>query len=388
MKRRTLLSSLAIASVVPFVNVEAVNADTTSPLYPTPRRLNMGVAPTTAGGFDQMFQDKNDMDWASGDQATSFKHNGFTYWLFGDTILGTEDPDGSFADGAIMVANRIMLQQGDQLYNAIANGGSGPAVPNPATNNADNNERYWTQGMFTANGYIYVLCQRVKNNGSGFLPIGSELAKFTQNTTTGLLTLVGMVVTPGTGKEQSSSPYGIQWTADAVCSGGYAYFYGFALAQNNGYVSHFSYVARVSMTQVENPFAWRFYKKTTGSWVFKISELNQDNTNHPDAIVASQIGSVRYINNKFVMVHKPWNGWGSDVKVTTSTTPYGPFVDETTIFSSPAGSNYITYCPQLHPEQILTSGKTLVSIAWNGKTLTDTMLDADLYKPRFYEIQF
>lgn len=355
----------------------------------------MGVAPTTADGFFDMFQNKNDMDWSSGDQVTSFKHNGFVYWIFGDSMIGGEDPDGSFADGTTMIANRILLQQGDQLINAINGGGNTASVPDPAIHNGTNNERYWTQGMFYANSHLYVLCQRVRNaSGGGFEVAGGELAKFSQDATTGKLTLKGMIVTPGTAQEEIPGPYGIQWCSDAIVSGGYVYIYGATRASGNPYVIHYSYVARVLVAQIENPNAWRFYKKTTNTWVATIGELDQDPTNQLDAIVGSQISSVRWIGTKHVMIHKPWNGWGSSVKATTSTTPYGPWTPETTIFESPAGTqeglNYETYSPQLHPEQVLASGKTLVSIAWNGSglTLEQMFSNADLYKPRFYEIQF
>lgn len=352
----------------------------------------MGATPTSATGFFQMFQDKNDTAWSSGDQVTSFQHNGFNYWLFGDTILGTENPDGTFGPGAVMIGNRILMQSGDQLSNAMSVDDGNPAVPNPATRTSANNERYWLQGMFAANEHIYVLCQRVMASGSGFKLVGGELAKFKQDPNTGKLSLYGMFVTPATGQLEVQSTVGIQWCSDAIVDGGYVYIYGATRAGSNPYVTHWSYVARVPVGSVENPFEWRFYKKTTGEWVNSIAQLSQDAVNQPDGIVASQISSVRKVGNVWVMVHKPWNGLGVAVRAMTSPMPYGPWTppasDGIVIFESPAGSNYITYSPQLHPEFPLTSGKTLVSIAWNGKTLSDTMNDADLYKPRFYEIQF
>lgn len=398
MKRRTLLTGAAAASIAPFVATEGASANMTEPT-PHFREFTGGTAsmtaPSTADGFFQMFQDKNDMVWSSGDQVTSFKHNNHIYWLFGDSMLGGEDPDGSFADGTVMVGNRILRQSGTVLYHAVPASGNGSSVPDPAVHNDTNQERYWTQGMFAANGHLYVLCQRVRNNSGGsFTPMGGEIAKFTQNTTTGDLTLVAMISTPATAQEEVPGPYGIQWCSDAVVCNGYVYIYGATRAEGNPWVLHFSYVARVPVAHLENPYAWRFYKKTTGTWVSKISELDPDKANQTDAIVGSQVSSVRYINGMWRMIHKPWNGWGSDVKVVSSTTPYGPWGSETVVFSSPAGTheglNYETYSPQFHPEQTLLSGKTLVSIAWNGEglTLEQMFQNADLYKPRFYEVQF
>lgn len=355
----------------------------------------MGLAPTTADGFTQMFADKNDMTWSGGDQVTSFKSNGFTYWLFGDSMLSNgEDPDGSYPDGSVMVSNRILLQQGDQLINAMANGGNG--IPDQPSHTPTNQRRHWTQGMFAANGYLYVLGARVESSpdGLGFKSKGVELAKYTQNATTGLLTLVGLIATPSTAVDGGAGPLQIHFSGDAVVSAaGYVYFFGTAMAEGNPYVIHYSYVARVPVAQVENPFAWKYYAKSSGTWKNKMSDLDQsDLGTQADSVIEGQVSSVRYINGKWVILDKPWNGWGSSVVAHTASVPYGPYT-QTTIFESPegvtpGGQAYQTYSPQLHPEQVLASGKTLVSIAWNGKTLADVMADADLGKPRFYEIQF
>jgi hypothetical protein len=49
--------------------------------------------PTGAAGFTDLFQTKNDWTWSGGDQVTSFHAaNGLTYWSFGDTAIGEEDP--------------------------------------------------------------------------------------------------------------------------------------------------------------------------------------------------------------------------------------------------------------------------------------------------------
>ena len=350
----------------------------------------MGVTPTSAAGFYQMFQDKNDLTWSGSDQFTSYKANGFQYWLFGDTILGTENAAGGYDGGWTMIGNSILLQQGDLLVPALASGSS-LAVPDPATRDSSNLERYWTQGMFAANGFVYVLAQRVRNTSSGFEIVGGELAKFSQDATTGKLTFKSMIVLPSTGQPEVPGPKGIQWCSDAVVSaGGYVYIFGATRAEGNPYVIHFSYVMRVPTASVENVSAWRFYKASTGTWVDKIDQLDQDVVNQPDAIFASQASSVRWINSKWVEIDKPWNGWGVDVKIRTASTPMGPWT-EATLFQSPEGTfeglPYETYAPQLHPEFPLGSGKVLVSIARNFKNgdLPTIGSNADLYKAEFYE---
>lgn len=342
----------------------------------------LAATPVTADQFTNMFAEKNDIVFSGGDQMTSLKIDNRTYWSVGDTMLGTEAPNGSYSDGTKMVGNHILVQTGGTLWNAIANAGTlanpdGLAVPNPPA--ATNGERYWAQGMFTVNGYLYVLCQRVINTGSGFELIGVELAKYSINLLNGKLSLVSMIATPSTGVKGGVGPERTQWAADAVVVGSYVYVYGYSSA-DDPFAPQRSYVARVPVASLESPDAWRYFDGAIWGRIMANAK----------ALVHSQVSSVRLIGGKWVMLHKPWNNYGSDVFTEIGPNPYGPF-QSTKIFSSPsgtwAGSQYETYAPQLHPEQKLASGKVLVSIAWNGKDFwTDVMGNADLYKPRFMEI--
>jgi hypothetical protein len=354
-----------------------------------------GPAPTTAAGFTQMFADKNDQTWSGGDQMTSYlAGNGKVYWLSGDTLLSDgEDADGSYPDtGTTITSNRILLQNGDELTNAMTNP-TGPSVPDPATSTSQNQERYWVQGLFEGNGFFYGLSQRVINSPGGFNVIGTELAKFTADAN-GLLTFVGMAPTPSTGVSGGQGPAFIQWAGDALVKDGYVYIYGYTLAPPTTpqWVIHNTYLARVPVGLVETPLAWQYYKKSLGLWVVSPALLSTA-SNSPDSLVGSQVSSVRVIAGKIVMAHKPWNGWGSSVMAEVGNNPWGPFVGKK-LFDSPAGTwegkNYQTYGPMLHPEQTLggaEAGKILVSIDWNGKSFwTDTLQNADLYKPRFHAV--
>lgn len=381
MKRRTVLGALAATGIV-----QAVGAG----------KASAAVTTVPDDTWTNTWQNKNDWDWSGGDQCTTFKNNGFTYWIFGDTIQSNgETTSGGYPAGWRMVPNTIMLQQGTSFVKAMADGSDG--IPRPLTTTGDNDERYWPQGAFFANSHIYILCQRVDRNPDDgkFRLIGGEIAKFRQQAD-GTLVFVGMCMTPATGKLGVAGPQGIQWCSEGRVANGVAYIYGATLAEGNPYVLHYSYVARVPVAELENPMAWRFYKKSTGTWVDRISALDQDKANQTDSIVASQLSSVRWINGRYVMLHKPWNNWGSAVKAAYSSTAYGPWTGEHTIFESPAGTfeglEYETYGPILHPEVPLdSSGRTLVSIKWNfkeGSTLATIASNADLYKPRFYRVQF
>lgn len=403
MRRKTITVAIATLGLLVAGNTVAMQAAFSM----RPPEPNTFVKPTTAAGFTSAFQNMNTMVWSGGDQNTSFKApNNKVYWLTGDTILSNgQDADGSYPDkGTTMVSNRILMESGGTLVNAMANGATGvpnPITPtrgalaanDPASQAANSKERYWPQGIFYANGYMYVLAQRVirtDTNSLGFTLIGTELAKYSISSKTGQLTFLGMKKTPSTGLAQGYGSRNIQWAGDAIVKDGFVYVYGYTLASGNPYVFHYSYVARVSAESIETPSAWRYYKKTTQQWVTSTTSLSTDNTRQPDAILASQVSSVRVIGGKVVIAHKPMNLIGKAVYAEIGTNPQGPFTQKF-LFDSPAstwnGSNYMTYAPMLHPEQTLSgseAGKVLVSINWNGKTLTDTMKNADLYKPRFY----
>jgi hypothetical protein len=270
-----------------------------------------------------------------------------------------------------MIANKILVQSGGDFTGAT----SGQAVPDPSAD-----ERYWTQGMFITGGKLYVLCQRVRNVDDTFELRGVELARFRFNSN-GTLTLETMLNTPSTGKFVADTADTAQYSSDAVVSGGYVYIFGFRNApEDTQYRPHRSYVARVATGSIGSASAWRFY--SNGSWTSTMADAT--------SILDAQVSSVRLVNGRWLMAYKPWNGWGDTVYIEWRTAPWAA-PNATTTVASPGGTTaggqqYVTYSPQLHPEQTLASGKLLLSIAWNGATLADLLADADLYKPRFYEI--
>lgn len=332
--------------------------------------------PTTADGWTQMFADKNDLTWSGGDQNTSYRaSNGHTYWITGDVVVSDgQDPDGSYPDGARMVSNRILRQHGDRLVNAVP--GSDVAVPDPVSGAAG--DRYWPQAVFEADGFLWVICQRVQHDGGWFALKGAELARFTFDGPD--LVFDGMHPTPS---EITLDQYAIQWAGSAEVVGGWAYVFGFRNHETDTLAPHRSYVARIPTGGVGSVSAWQFWNGTGWGAI--------ETTAESAAILHGQVSSAEVIGGMWRIVYKPWNGHGTDVYLTSSYFAEGPYYG-TVVFASPAGttargSRFWTYGPQLHPWATLTSGKLLVGINWNGlDVFADTLLDADLYKPRFYEV--
>ena len=346
---------------------------------------------TSASAYTAALQNKNDMTWSGSDQMSSIVINGRRYWFAGDTIVSNgEALDGSYPPGTTMIGNRILLQVDDRFTNAMANNGMG--IPNPPTRTSENNERYWAISGVWANGYLYVTAARVRNDPTwGWIGIGTELAKYSVDPFTGKLTLISMITTPSTSVTTGPGASHIQWGNAFHMYNNYVYIYGSTNAKDNPYVINFSYVAMVHASKLEVPSAWRYYKKTTGAWVSTINQLSQDDVNQPDAILPSQVSDAAFVGGKMYLSHKPWAAWGSDVFIETSTTPYGPWTQHK-VFSSPEGTwegiAYVTYGPMMHPEVALASGsnKLLMSINWAAKNWGDAFKNADLGKPRFYEV--
>jgi hypothetical protein len=328
--------------------------------------------PHSAGDYFGLFEAKNDWAWSGGDQAASVKaSNGATYWLMGDTVLGTEDPStGAYAKGWRMVANSILVQRGCSLDRATA---TELAIPD-----APNGDRYWAMAAVEHAGSLWVTAQRVEKvpDGFGFEPAGVEIAQFTFQGDR--LVLQGLTETPsekGQGEE-------VQYSGPTVVAGGHAYFYGYRHSTVDKLAPHAGYVARVELEALTRPGAWEYW---TGS------RWSPDPT-QAGKIIDGQPSSAAIIDGTWVVLYKELGASGSKVHALTGKEPTGPFTSKLVMESpggaTPAGQKYYTYSPQLHPWLPLASGKTLVSISWNGQKLFgDTSDDADLYKPRFSEVR-
>src|SRR5215475_7687847 len=109
-----------------------------------PNHTAFSQTPRKTNDWFQLFQAKNDFVWSGSDQATSYRaSNGKTYWLFGDTILGTRNPaTGGYDSGWYMVANTILTESNGAL--------TGATLTSPAIPNAVGGDKYWPQGIFEA----------------------------------------------------------------------------------------------------------------------------------------------------------------------------------------------------------------------------------------------
>jgi hypothetical protein len=334
------------------------------------------ATPSTADGWTERYGHWNDEVWSGGDQASSYKaSNGATYWLFGDTILGERTETNAYRPGWRMIGNTMLVERDGEFS---------PAAPGRAIPDAPNGDRYWPTDAFEVAGFLYVTAQRVSRQPLGFDVVGAELAKF--QFVGDEVQFLGMLPTPTQGTQSTD----VQWSASVVASGSDLYIFGFKLFPGDREAPHRSYLAKVPTWRATDPAAWEFWNGCTWS--------GERTTAAP--IVASQVSNAAFINGKWVIAHKPFNGYGNAVMLEVGAEATGPY-ESWQAFESPAGTwkglKYFTYSTQLHPEQSLAAGGVLVSVSWNfNEPLMDTGGQpngawrkpeaANLYKPRFYEV--
>ena len=351
---------------------------------------------TTSTHYNRMWNGgKCDWTWGAADGAGSrLAHNGYTYWLYGDTIVGYPNPaDTSFDAQRIMVSNSILLQkgQGAELGPATyANGDA--AVPDQIMDMIE--RRFWTTDIIFPSVYpekAFVLCQRIHNDGIlGFIPDGAYLAEF-DLLADGRLRYVGLHQTPTTPVDVLDEGE-IQWAQGLDEKGGYIYVYGF---NSPGIVSPFvtpnrTYVARVPTRWLTDKYAWQIW--TGSGWVAGRTATALENAKlRAEPILDGQLTSVRFddVTDRWLFANKPFSGFGPTVEIHTAPAPQGPLTIKNTYASaggtSPGGNPYVTYNPTLHPKITLLSGQYLLAISHNGD-FVDIFDERSLYRPEFVEI--
>jgi hypothetical protein len=190
-----------------------------------------------------------------------------------------------------------------------------------------------------------------------------------------------------------NTPSTIQWSSSAVVQSGFVYLFGAGLVTNSADATvQNMFLARVPTANVNQTSSWTFWNGS--SW-----DVNEANV---APISTNAFDMVRYYNGNWVAVGKPNGVYGTDIFAYTATQPQGPysiqdlFTDPTNavlgsgtllnpVTSSP--DYYYSVNPAFHPETSLASGKLLVSLGYEDASYYQyTYDDAELYKPRFYEV--
>ena len=377
-QRHALVAVVVVLLLGMVVTAALTPTAVASPVASTPARTGCPVAaPTTAAGFQRMFDARNDLGWSGGDQAASLRlPDGRTLWVFGDTVLGREAPDGGYAPGARMVHNSFLLQ--DRGCLAAVNGPhGGEVVPD-----ARNGDYYWPLAATHDAGRLVVTVARVRRTGPGaldFRGVGTEAAVF-RLAPRGTPRFERMAPLPSTGAPEVRPQYGHALVVDR----GHTYVYASRKVREPLVFGKAVTVARVPAGRLLDLRQWRYWDGR--SWSPRPSDAADVVPAGPSGWSTS-FSVLRRPGGRFQYVTKADDFLGTAVVSGTAASPQGAFT-RVAVASYPSfrRPHEVLYNPLAHPEQRLSDGSLLVSISRNTTDFALTTADADRYKPQFFAV--
>lgn len=193
------------------------------------------------------------------------------------------------------------------------------------------------------------------------------------------------------GKPVSVTPLppasGVAWGAWIAEDQGCTYVYG---SEDLG-ANKYPHIARVAGSGLTGP--WQ-YPTADGSWPSDESASARVDGDPGSSFEVSDEFSVVKHGSVYVMVTQDLSQpLSAKIDLAFSCGPIGPFVDETTAYTTPetgppgsyGNPNVYTYNPHEHPE--LGNSKNLV-LSYNVNSFVDTDLcaDASIHRPRFVDV--
>ncbi|MGV9764094.1 fibronectin type III domain-containing protein [Micromonospora tulbaghiae] len=337
----------------------------------------------TNSNLNELFRSYGNLGghWTGGDETMSVPlPDGRVAWFFGDTNLGTVNPDGSRPRNTPMIHNSIVIQQGNSLVKTLHGGtASDPkSLVGAETDGQPGDLGWWPGEAQVVNGKLQVFYTHVRSGGGGVLSFETAdigIATFTLPA----LTLESLTKLPALSRR-------IGWGTAMVDGGdGYTYIYGTETVAKTNYL----HVARAPSGQVLGAAsaptaAWRFF---TGS-ADPAAQWSADEGESDRTMTGVGTGfSVKRINGQFVLasfdLSQPFTnrlmGFFAD-------RASGPFTHPTLLYKAPvpSGSAYV-YNARLHPEQN-GSGGFVVSYNVNSLDPEDLYRNVDLYRPKFVNV--
>lgn len=303
--------------------------------------------------------------------------DGRTIWIFGDSFLGTVNPDRSRGKRTPwFIRNSMAVQEGDSLrsfYNVIDGWESSFVIPPGAPKGkmfSEDTLWYWPGDGFVENGKLKVFMslfnQAVKGDW-GFRWQGANIATFSLPDIK--LEKIDHFDYPGINE--------IHW-GHAVCDGdkNYTYIYGAEDKSKN------LYVARAPKGNILAP--WEFF--TGKDWV-KDSKLSKPMLE----IQGSEQFSVFKLKNKYVLVVQEGGFMSGEICSYYSESPYTGWKNRRVLChvklpdDVASTKNLFGYNALAHP-QFIENGELLISNCVNSFVVEDVFQDASKYRPVFQRV--
>jgi len=303
--------------------------------------------------------------------------DGRSVWIFGDSFLGTVNPDRSREKRTPwFIRNAIAVQEADTLrsiYNVINGWESSSVIPPGAPKGklfSEDSLWYWPGDGFIENGKLKIFMSafyQADTGNWGFKWVSANLATFSLPDLK--LERIDHFNYPGENE--------IHW-GHAVCDGDkkYTYIYGAEDKTKN------LYVARAPKNNILAP--WEFY---TGSEWVKDSKLSKPML----AIQGSEQFSVFKLKNKYVLVVQEGGFMTGEICSYYSDSPYTGWKNRKVIAHTQLPSevestkNLFAYNSLAHP-QFIKNGELLISQCINSFVVEDVFRDASKYRPVFLRV--
>jgi len=298
--------------------------------------------------------------------------DGRTVWIFGDSFLGTVNPDGSRDKRSpVFIRNAMAVQDGDSLrslYNVIDGWESSLVIPPDAVKGTEFSEDslwYWPGDGFVENDKLKVFMTgfyQADTGNWGFRWTNANIATFSLPDLQ--LEKIDHFDYPGEVE--------IHW-GHAVCDDApdFTYIYGAG--------DKYPYVARAPKGNILAD--WDFW--TGENWVSD-SKLAKPMTDFK----GSEQFSVIKINDKYVLLTQTGDFLASSLSSATSDLPYTGWSNKKELWKLQPlvqVKDLFAYNPVAHP-QFTDDGELLVSYCINSFNLDDLFEDASKYRPVFIRV--
>jgi hypothetical protein len=296
--------------------------------------------------------------------------DGRTVWIFGDTFLGTVNPDRSRPRlSPMFIRNSAVVQEGDSLrtlYHGTPENYASWIIPAPKMGIhgllPEDSLWFWPGDGFIEGGKLRVFLSEFIQADTGMWGFewrGTWLASFSL---------------PGIEQESLIQiPHGLKngvHYGHCICTDDqYIYVYGAKLGK--------VHAARYKKERMAE--GWEFY---TGKTWSTSPELSMPLSN----FIGSEQFSIFKYQNKFLMVNQLSGMFGNTIYGFVADTPVGPWSKGNLLYTTPEmGKNLFTYNAVAHP-QFTSNGEILISYNVNSFILGDHFINADIYRPRFIRV--
>ncbi|MGV9305761.1 DUF4185 domain-containing protein [Nonomuraea sp. NPDC004354] len=365
--RRLLLSLVLVLTTIAGAPAAALAAACDLPTFRgagTDARL---TSLFTAYGNDNSRLD----DWTGADGTYSVRlPDGKELWVFSDTFLGQVNPDGSRppvreeGGTTVFLNNSFAVERDGRLSTIYGGTAEDPKAVMPPR---DKDHWYWAGDATLAGGVLEVTYQEYERFGTGpwdWRWHRNVVARFAP----------GRLDRPISVHDLPSGRK-VAWASAVHRDGRHTYVYGVEDLGSPKYM-HLARVRGASLLGT-----WE-YLKADGTW-----SRNQADSARLMEGVANEYSVSRVGDGYVLITHDTTEVLSSRIVAYTGCTPYGPFGNKTTVYTTPeTGGNIFTYNAHAHPE--IAGPGLVVSYNVNSFVNTDHYRDVTIYRPRFLDLAF